>query len=1087
MNISTQSKLYKNSTQYSNMKNLPKIGTPSNNLNLNHQNLYDSATSFFNMTGKQLKPGTETTFSSNFFTRNYEHYLEKVKQRNKIYNSSLKTEAELNSLLFKLKKYYSEVIAINKKKEETLNFLKTTLGFEQFKLNQVIEFQDIELPDEKISVRNFNELKLTKNEVEIQLRNLMKEKQHLDDLIKNASEYFKTIEYMCEEEKNRFKEIKGETNIIEQRINNVSQYQKIVDYNIEKENIKLSEEKILDDKLGKGLEVVDEVNLDRKIKSENLNKMLSEKEKNVEELKNRLLEIKRITKLENMEYQNEIKKKIEKGKEFGENQKMQEKKIVEIIYCLYLIQNYFINEENFDRKKMMKSLEYKLLENKLFDIFLNKKIFVQGRNTNVGMPISPANSEKVLENNKFKLDNNDDKSINNKLKKSENDESEKEGEKKDKIENKKTGPSIFLTNLQKKLSVINIPLQILDMQKENGPKSDEIRSNSFRDKKTDIFIYMNKIEKRKKNINSRNKDTEKMKKTKSDSSNNNKINRSSGQNNSPINTNTNTNNNASKKLNEIEIPSLEEIKEKFALININKKTLFNYNNELTSKLHFYKLQFNQFHKKELQLEDQRSLYFQKASKVIEQNFLAFKQLVKFKPEINQFINKHREFIEKVKSINKKNKLKEMNKIITKMNPINNPEKTQVLNNERNNENNKYEINIQFSDNMDLLISSSIKIIMANRDFFMKCYDYLKQINSSLETITNIDKKDKIENLEDNRKIIYENLKLLSEEINELDELIQKINKTKIKDKIDLINYIKNLINYSQTDEELKKMFDINELNSDLLYNFYKDIEKNKIKSVFYKQFKLKGFPELDTEFNHFLLNSEETIKHFQRIANIVKELENNSQINKIISKRVTKTKKRTREMTKINTLNSTINKNGISKAGTELGKINNLRYLQQNHVFNGFSTMSLSINKDVSYSELEFMSGGKVDEDDIPDNYTKKKIRKIRKKRASSIEESIVNKLYSPFLKKTSYLRQLNKNMKGIKSMTTLNCQANHTLRKRKSEVDILTHQMYIYNNPLINPDKLANQTYNSLVGIAVRKHNKYKYDKNFLNPNLIY
>ena len=173
----------------------------------------------------------------------------------------------------------------------------------------------------------------------------------------------------------------------------------------------------MDDKVGKGLEVVDEVNLDRKIKSESLNKMLSEKEKNVEELKNRLLEIKRITKLENMEYQNEIKKKIEKGKEFGENQKMQEKKIVEIIYCLYLIQNYFINEENFDRKKMMKSLEYKLLENKLFDIFLNKKIFVQGRNTNVGMPISPANSEKVLENNKFKLDNNDDKSINNKLKK----------------------------------------------------------------------------------------------------------------------------------------------------------------------------------------------------------------------------------------------------------------------------------------------------------------------------------------------------------------------------------------------------------------------------------------------------------------------------------------------------------------------------------------------------------------------------------------------------------------------------------------------------------------------------------------------
>ena len=46
---------------------------------------------------------------------------------------------------------------------------------------------------------------------------------------------------------------------------------------------------------------------------------------------------------------------------------------------------------------------------------------------------------------------------------------------------------------------------------------------------------------------------------------------------------------------------------------------------------------------------------------------------------------------------------------------------------------------------------------------------------------------------------------------------------------------------------------------------------------------------------------------------------------------------------------------------------------------------------------------------------------------------------------------------------------------------------MYIYNNPLINPDKLANQTYNSLVGLAVKKYHKYKYEKNFLNPNLIY
>ena len=492
MSISTNDpknlKITKNTTQYSNNKILPKIGhSPSSiNIGIKHPSLYNSTSSFFNMTGKQLRAGAETN-STDFFIRNYDHYLEKVKQRNKI-NSTLKTEFELNSLLYKLKNFYSDVVAMNKKKNESLIFLRKTLDFEEFKLNQVIEFQDIELPDEKISVRNFNELKLTKNEVEIQLRNLLKEKQHLDELIKNASEYFKTIEYMCEEEKNRFKEIKGETNIVEEKINNVRQYQRIVDYNMGKEKIKLSEEKILEDKLSKGLELVDEVNLNQKIKNEKLDKIIFEKERRVEELKSRLLEIKRLNKMENIEYQNEIKRKIEKGKEYGQNQRIKEKKVAEIIYCLYLIQNYFFNEEeDFDRKKMMNSNEYKLLESKSYDIFLNKNKIIKGRNfvsnnQNVNLPISPAFSEKITENNKFKLDMNEnkktsEKEIDNKIE-SDEDENEEETKRKEK---KDKGPSIFITNLQKKLSLRNFPMQILNSDKTN-------KENTKEDKKSNSFL-----------------------------------------------------------------------------------------------------------------------------------------------------------------------------------------------------------------------------------------------------------------------------------------------------------------------------------------------------------------------------------------------------------------------------------------------------------------------------------------------------------------------------------------------------------------------------------------------------------------------
>ena len=59
--------------------------------------------------------------------------------------------------------------------------------------------------------------------------------------------------------------------------------------------------------LSKGLELVDEVSLNQKIKNEKLDKIIFEKERRVEELKSRLLEIKRLNKMENIEYQNKIR------------------------------------------------------------------------------------------------------------------------------------------------------------------------------------------------------------------------------------------------------------------------------------------------------------------------------------------------------------------------------------------------------------------------------------------------------------------------------------------------------------------------------------------------------------------------------------------------------------------------------------------------------------------------------------------------------------------------------------------------------------------------------------------------------------
>ena len=148
---------------------LPKIINTNRTKRIKFQNLYESGTSF----NKNNKQDIQFGSTSDFFARNYDNYLSKINRRRKFYNSRLMTEDELNSLLYKLNSYYSEVISINNKKEDSLIALREALNFEQFKLNQLIEFQDIELPDEKISVKDFNELKLTKKEVEIILRNLL--------------------------------------------------------------------------------------------------------------------------------------------------------------------------------------------------------------------------------------------------------------------------------------------------------------------------------------------------------------------------------------------------------------------------------------------------------------------------------------------------------------------------------------------------------------------------------------------------------------------------------------------------------------------------------------------------------------------------------------------------------------------------------------------------------------------------------------------------------------------------------------------------------------------------------------------------
>ena len=1066
--------------------NLPKI---KNSKGVNFENIsgYEPSKQIQNNSrlNNPNQKNESKEFSPDFFKRNYDMYISKIKRRNKFYNSKLMTETELNTLLYKLKSYYSDVITLNNKKEEILMLLKQTLNKEQFKLNQVIEFQDIELPEEKISVRNFNELKLTKNEVEIQLKNLLKEKQNLDELLRNAEEYFRTIEYMCEDEKNRFMEIKKETNVIEERIHNVNQYQRIINYNLGKNKIKNEGEKEINGKLKKDIDLVEKVNENQKKKNELLDRIIYLKGKKVEELKRKLIELKKQNKKDhNNLYQNDIQRKIEKVKENGENLKINEKKCIEIIYCLHLIQNYFINEENFDRQNMQSSKEYKLLSNNKYEINFNKKEKKSSKNSNL---INSPVLAKTEINNKENI------------------------KKEQKIE---IEPIDINKNLARKNSFKNYYLSLkIDNIEKNTEKEKRPYSKGKNDNNKNLVNLINKIindrnkEVNKSNKKSRNKpnnnieqETEEKKIKEDDNNNidnNNKMNKTKNSFRTISTHSNNINHNITKKSFYSDNPSLDEFKEKFDSLNISKETLFNYNSKLISKLNFFKEQFDHYHDKELLLEEKKSIFTKKALQFISEDFLTFKQLTKIKPEIKDFLKKNSEIIQKIKHENKMDKLNEINNRITSSNPIN----------DKMNENSKnlYQIDDQLNNNSNMVISASHNIILSNKNFFMKCCDYFKQIINTIDFINNMDKKenekkknndnnnnnneneqkeDKEEKNETNSenssstkiKVDPNFTEIFVEENNKLENLLKIMDEEVINNKKNFVNYLKDLINYSQKDKELKNIFNLDELNNDLLYNFYKDKEGNKIKKTFYNQFQLKRFPELKKIFNHFTEYIEPTIRHIKEIIKIINDTENNSNIQTMISLKKSRLLLKRKETGKFNFYNA---------ASTPLNnnEESNLRYgsyLMKSRTAIDFGISARSSQKDTPFSELEFMSGGKIDEDDMADNEIEKKEKIIIRKKVNSKEENIVNKLYSPFLEKTYYLRQLNTNMKGIKSMTTYDCKANHTLRKRNGEVDIITHQMMIYNNPLINPNKLANPTYNSLVQLAISNRNLHKKDKRF-------
>ena len=103
--------------------------------------------------------------NDSFIQRNYQSYLEKEKKNIERIKSNILSKTDLETILYNLKKNYNLIMEVTQQRNVELNRLSNKVEKEEEKLNKLIDFKEIELPEEKISLRKLGDTNLTKEQL----------------------------------------------------------------------------------------------------------------------------------------------------------------------------------------------------------------------------------------------------------------------------------------------------------------------------------------------------------------------------------------------------------------------------------------------------------------------------------------------------------------------------------------------------------------------------------------------------------------------------------------------------------------------------------------------------------------------------------------------------------------------------------------------------------------------------------------------------------------------------------------------------------------------------------------------------------
>ena len=902
------------------------------NLNLSQRNSYAS-----------------NSFNDSFLQRNYQNYLMKQRVNSVRLNTNILSKTDLETILFNLKKNYNLIMSITQQGNLELKTLNNNLEVEEEKLNKLIDFKEIELPEEKISLRKLGDTNMTKEQLRNHLFELLNEKRGLDEQVNIANEYTKTVEHMIVGEKKKLRKMQEETNQIQEKLKNYHKYDLLIKENLQKTKIKNNNYLDLSHQLQKNIDLANNIINSNNEKNKTLENKIINKEEGVDSLKQTIDFMKQQNKENFLKYKEDNYEKIFRTKETQEEKIKKEKKYIDIIYCLYILQKYFIEQDIFSFSYLKSSKEYNSIINDNYQIDIK----------------DPKNEEnKNSFNEKTKLI--DDSNLN---------------------ENSIMRKSAFTKSTKEVFRKLG---------KTKTYMIPNLRASKILQAKTQNM-------------------------------------------------------------------TLNQLKDILNQINLKKEEIFDYISKLSAKISLYQYNLNNLHAKEISLNDKKHDFFDRVKKIISENFLNFEELIKNNSKFESFLYKNELFINEMKLKNRENNLNEINKRL-------NPQKYELEHNETGlsnmsrltkEEKEKYEKEQKLKLNKEQMLINANESYKKANDLILKMNYFFDNIldtmNNVSNTIQNILKSGKIEKDESQKIGLSEFFNSIEKEKEKIIEF-KKINIEETKsDSSSFIDYIKKLIDYNKNN--LYSKIDEKDLENKLLKSFFyqeEDINNNKINELSFNQFvssdKISNQYDI---FYHFYTMSDQTMDIIKSIISLIKN--NEELINKYEAKKLSSDKSSKSILSNQNSLLASIFSS--TKAKLKASSMNNKKFKL--------------VNKQSIYDKEkndEYDSVWVEDKDTSLETKSIKNEEKMFKKKFNHIENNIMNHLYKPSFDKTTYLRQLNLEMKNIKNLTFNNSRYNFVMNQKKNEINLMSQQMMLYNNPGIHPNDLSIPMYNNINELMIKK-----------------